>query len=221
MPELHLMVEKKRESLQQGILALATQTERALYGSLEVLRDRDTALADAIVAGDLDINQARRALEQESLVILAAHQPAGPDLRMIGASLEMIAEIERIADHAADVAKILGQCDGAMPCDDILSRIHMLGEQAIGMFVEVMGAYARGGDEAMARTAANREVRVDLSAQAVMEAITRWMCEDPGAATIGVQLLWIVHHYERVADRATNIAERVVYIASGETPDLS
>lgn len=221
MPELCRMVEKKRESLQQGILELAAQAERALYGSLDLLCNRDTVLADAIVAGDLDINQARRALEQESLVILAAHQPAGPDLRMIGASLEMIAEIERIADHAADVAKILGRCDGAMPCDDIVSQIRVLGEQAIGMFVEVMGAYAQGGDEAMARMATDREVLADLSAQAVMEAITRWMCEDPQAAAVGVQLLWIVHHYERVADRATNLAERIVYIASGETPDLN
>ncbi len=145
MIHTRLLVEKKRESLKHGLADLAQQVGLALEQSLEAVRSQDLALAREIVAGDASINFARRALEQEALLGLAAYQPAGPDLRSIAASMEMVGEIERIVD---------------------------------------------------------------------------WIRAHPEAAAPGVALSWIAHNYERVADRATNIAERVVYIATGEVADL-
>ncbi len=182
---------------------------------------QDLALAGQVIKSDDIINRARRTLEQEALVVLAAHQPAGRDLRLIGASLEMIAELERIADHAADVGRILLRAEGQTFPADPVERIAAMGEMATAMFSDVMNAYARGADAEQARDAVAREDEVDAQERETIQELASWICGHPHNSMAGIELLWIAHHYERVADRATNIAERIIYIATGETPELN
>jgi phosphate transport system protein len=92
---MQLLVHKKREALTQGLLQMGGLVTTALRKSIDCLRRQDLELAADIIAEDLPINQQRRMLEQECLVVLAAHQPAGQDLREIGASLELVSELER------------------------------------------------------------------------------------------------------------------------------
>lgn len=221
MNEMQLLVEKKRETLRQGILAMGDLVSTALRASLAALRGQDLALAGHIIKGDEMINRERRMLEQEALVVLAAHQPAGRDLRLIGASLEMIAELERIADHAADVARILLRAEGQTFPSDPVDHIAAMGEMATSMFSDAMNAYARNADAEQARVAVARESEVDAQERETIQEIASWICGNPHASMAGIELLWIAHHYERVADRATNIAERIIYIATGETPELN
>jgi phosphate transport system protein len=221
MTEWHSLVEKKRDTLRQGIIAMAELVKTALRGSLDALRRQDHALARVIVAADATINQERRALEQQALVVLAAHQPAGSDLRLIGASLDIITEMERIADHAADVARILLRAEGQSLPEDPVARIVAMGEVAATMFTEVMDVYDQGADAARARSAVASEATVDSQEQQTVEELAAWLCQHPRASLTGIELVWIAHHYERVADRATNIAERLVFVATGETPDLN
>jgi phosphate transport system protein len=220
MSDSNLLLDKKREALKAGILALGEQVRAALERSLDVLRRHDLALARAVVSGDVEINQERRALEQQALVVLAAYRPAGSDLRLIGASLEMISEMERIADYAADIAGILMRCEARTLPVGPVERCVDLGEAATAMFVAAMGAYARDADEAMARAAAARDAAIDSAERVLIEEIIAWIRINPDHALVGVSLLSIAHNYERVADRATNLAERVVYIATGCTPEL-
>ncbi|AFL72588.1 phosphate signaling complex protein PhoU [Thiocystis violascens] len=221
MNEMQLLVEKKRETLREGILAMGDLVSTALRASLDALRGQDLALASQIIEGDEIINRERRALEQEALVVLAAHQPAGRDLRLIGASMEMIAELERVADHAADVARILLRAEGqAFPADPV-DHIAAMGQMAASMFSDVMQAYARNANAEQARIAVAREDEVDAQERETIQEIAGWICGNPQTSMAGIELLWIAHHYERVADRATNIAERIIYIATGETPELN
>ncbi|NCC29331.1 MAG: phosphate signaling complex protein PhoU [Gammaproteobacteria bacterium] len=220
MSDSNLLLDKKREALKADIIALGEQVREALQRSLEVLRRHDRDLARTVVSGDAEINHARRALEQQALVVLAAYRPAGSDLRLIGASLEMISEMERIADYSADVARILLRCDpGSLPAAPA-AHCADLGDAATAMFVAAMSAYARDADEAMARAAAGRDDAIDSAERVLIEEILAWIRAKPEDARVGVSLLSIAHNYERVADRATNLAERVVYIATGHTPDL-
>lgn len=222
MTETPSLVEKKREALQQALLALGEQVEVALRQSLAALRGHDIALAREIIKGDQDINRRRRILEQEALLVLAAFQPAGIDLRMIGAAMEMVAEMERIGDYAADVARILLlHADQAFP--PVLIRcVTEMGEAAVAMFHDALTAYGRdGGDAQMARDVAARDDQVDQLQGEMIAAILELLRNAPEAAAAGVALSWMAHNYERVADRATNIAERVVYIATGQTLDLN
>jgi phosphate transport system protein len=220
MSDSNLLLDKKREALKAGILALGEQVREALERSLDVLRRHDLDLAHTIVFGDAEINRERRALEQQALVVLAAYRPAGADLRLIGASLEMISEIERIADYAADIARILMRCEPrSLPVGPV-GRCVELGEAATAMFVAAMSAYARDADEATARAVAARDAAIDSAERVLIEEIIAWIRINPEHALVGVSLLSIAHNYERVADRATNLAERVVYIATGCTPEL-
>lgn len=216
-----LLIDKKCEALQQALLALGEQAQRALYRSLEALREHDLAVARAIVDGDPDINRQRRVLEQEALLVLAAYQPAGADLRFVGASLETIAELERMADYAADIARILLRRPELSFPAALVGQVVEMGETALDMFRDAMAAYGRrGGDADGARAVAARDDRVDTLQREILDALLELIRQDCESAAAGVALVWIVHLYERVADRATNIAERVVFIATGELAEL-
>jgi phosphate transport system protein len=222
MTESPLLVEKKRDALRQGLLAFGEQVEVALRQSLDALRGHDLDLARQIVGGDQAINLQRRILEQEALLVLAAYQPAGADLRMVGAAMEMVAEMERIGDYAADVARILLlNADHVFP-PTLIAFVTEIGEAAVAMFRDALIAYGRdGSDAAMARAVAVRDDQVDALQRDFIATIVTSIRSEPEIAACGVALSWIAHNYERVADRATNIAERVVYIATGQIPELN
>lgn len=138
MSDSLLLIEKKRDTLKTEILALGERVHEALTRSREALRHGDLDLARTIIEDDLIINRERRALEQQALVILAAYRPAGRDLRLIGASLEMVAEMERIADYAADIARCLQRAASAPHPTDMRERIAAIGDQATSMFTQAM-----------------------------------------------------------------------------------
>jgi len=221
LPQSPLLVEKKREALKEALLVMGGQVERALRKSLEALRGQDLGLAREIVSGDAAINRERRLLEQEALLVLAAYKPAGLDLRLIGASMELVAELERIGDYAADVARILlRHAQPPLPAP-LLARVADMGDAAVDMLRDALAAYGRaGGDAPLARLVASRDDQIDALQSELIDAIAVLIGDDPHQAAPGIALSWVTHLYERVADRATNIAERVVYIATGETPDL-
>jgi phosphate transport system protein len=222
MAESPLLVEKKRDALRQGLLAFGEQVEVALRQSLDALRGHDLDLARTIVDGDQAINFRRRVLEQEALLALAAYQPAGSDLRMVGAAMEMVTELERIGEYAADVARILLlNADQRFPAS-LVTFVAAIGEAAVAMFRDAMAAYDRnGGDAVMARAVAIRDDQVDALQRELIAAIVASIRRAPEVAAGGVALSWMAHNYERVADRATNIAERVVYIVTGQLPELN
>ncbi|BCU07601.1 phosphate signaling complex protein PhoU [Allochromatium tepidum] len=219
---MRLLIEKKREALRAGLLSMADQVANGLHRSLEALRNQDSALCRAIIADDAVINRERRALEQQALVVPASHQPAGRDLRLIGATLEMITELERIADHAADVARILLRAPALPLPVEPAKRIGIMGDIALAMFTQVMAVYAENGSADRARAAVARESEVDALEETAVRDVIAWLCDQQASSCLlGMQLLRIAHHYERVADRAINIAERLVYIETGETPELN
>ena len=220
MPEQVSLVQKKRIQLQQGVHDMGTLVIEALHRSVDCLSRQDLSLAEQIIAHDERINQRRRLMEQECLVALAAFKPAGEDLRCIGACLSLVSELERIGDYAADVARIVRRAaDGAFPPAPV-AAVAGLASNAIAMLSEALAAFDSGGNARHARAAVAQEQLMDDQEDAVDEQVVQMMRADPEFAPMGTYLLWIVHNYERVADRATNVAERVIYIASGQTEEL-
>lgn len=219
MLEMQSLVEKKRETLHEGVLQMGELVTAALRKSLDCLRRQDPELAHRIRAEDQPINQLRRMLEQECLVVLAAHQPAGPDLRRIGASLQVVSELERIADHAADVAQIVLEAGDEAFQPECMARVAEVGVEATAMVSDSLAAFG-AVDAGLARATAARDDAVDAREREVIEEILGLMRDDRAHTYSGTRLLWALHNYERAADRATNIAERVVFAATGELPDL-
>jgi phosphate transport system protein len=221
MAQSPLLVEKKCDTLKQSVLLMGEQVELALRQSLAALRDQDLGLAREIIDGDPAINRQRRILMQECLLVLAAYEPAGKDLRLAGASLEIIPELERIADYAADAARLLLRHAGLEFPPVFVQALTDMGEAAVAMFSDAVAAYrCRGGDAAMALEVAARDDQVDALHHEMIDAIVVLIRDEPEAAASGVALSAVSHLFERVADRATNIAESVVYMATGKTPDL-
>jgi phosphate transport system protein len=219
MFNMQLLIHRKREALRQEVLTMGGLVAAALRKSIDCLRSQDAELARQIIAEDQPINLQRRMLEQECLVVLAAHQPAGSDLREIGASLEIVSELERIADHAADTARIVLDAGEERFLPEPIAHIIQVADEATAMVVAALAAY-EAEDADKARATAARDDEVDGQEKDVIKEILAAMRETGSLATIGTYMLWAVHNYERVGDRATNIAERVVFAATGRTPDL-
>lgn len=220
MSESLSLVHKKRAQLQSAVGELGALVVDALRRSVACVQSQDLALAERIIADDARVNRQRRTLEQECLVTLAAYQPAGADLRAVGACMELVSELERMGDYAADVASILLK-NGATPLPaGPVAAILELADHAIGMLETTLAAFTANGDETSIRAAVAMEDEVDREEDAFIAQILERMRADASFAITGTYLLWIVHNYERVADRATNVAERAIYVASGHTPDL-
>lgn len=214
------LVQKRRTQLQAAVNSMGSMVIAALRQSVTCLAEHDLVLAARIIEDDARINQQRRLLEQECLVTLAAYKPAGADLRAVGACMELVSELERIGDYAADVARIMFKHgETPFPPESVASIIAVAGV-AIEMLVEALAAFTSNSDEQTARASVASEAQVDRDEDSIIEQVFERMRTDTGFATTGTYLLWIVHNYERVADRATNIAERTVYVACGQTPDL-
>jgi phosphate transport system protein len=220
MQSVHPLVEKKRNHIEQGLAEMGANVVAALRQAIDCLRDQDAELARTIIAGDDPIDRHRRCLEQECLLVLAAHKPAGRDLRVVGATMELATELERIADYAVDAARnVIDMGEARFPAA-ALALVVQVAEAATAMVAEALAAYGHDVDAARARAAAAGNAGVVGQVQEAVEAVIAAMQADPGSARAGVGLLWAVRDYQRAACRATNIAERVVYIATGETLDL-
>jgi phosphate transport system protein len=220
MQSVHPLVEKKRNHIEQGLAEMGANVVAALRQAIDCLRDQDAELARTIIAGDDPIDRHHRSLEQECLLVLAAHKPAGRDLRVVGATMELATELERIADYAVDAARnVIDMGEARFPAA-ALALVVQVAEAATAMVAEALAAYGHDVDAARARAAAAGNAGVVGQVQEAVEAVIAAMQADPGSARAGVGLLWAVRDYQRAACRATNIAERVVYIATGETLDL-
>jgi phosphate transport system protein len=214
------LVQKKRTHLEHSVHDLGLLVIAALRKSVSCLQDQDLVLAEQIITDDSLINHRRRVLEQECLVTLAAFKPAAEDLRGIGSCLGVVAELERIGDYAADVARIVRRAGAeTFPAEPVMAIVREA-DQAVAMLAAALVAFGSGSGAEGAREAVAGEPQVDLAEDAVVEQVLLMMRSDPSFATLGTYLLWIAHNYERVADRATNVAEYVIYISSGQAEQL-
>jgi len=220
MQSVHPLVEKKRAQVEQGLAEMGAKVIESLRRSIDCLRGQDMELAGTIIAGDDPIDRHRRILEQECLLVLAAHKPAGRDLRVVGATMELTTELERIADYAVDAARNVIEMGKASFPPQALALVVQVAESATAMVAEALAAYGHEVDPGRAGAAAAGNTAVLGQVREAVEGIIAAMQADPGAARACVLLLWAVRDYQRAASRATNIAERVIYIATGETLDL-
>ena len=220
MIDMKLLVHKKREELELGVQIMGDLVCAALRKSMDCLRRQEVALARQIIEEDVPINEQRRMLEQQCLLVLAAHQPAAQDLREIGASMEIVSDLERIGDYAADVAQVVIDGRGLSYPEALVEQVNAVAAKGVSMLSETLRAY-KAGDAQLARATAQSDDEVDAQEKETIGLILDMMRGDPDGVTAGAHLLWAVHIYERVADRATNIAERVIFAATGETVELN
>jgi phosphate transport system protein len=205
--------------LKEDLLRLGSLLESAIVQSLQALRNRDEVLAQEIVANDAQINALRFKVEEASLNLIATQQPAAGDLRAIVAALNMVGDLERMGDHAAGIAKIVLRLpdDGALELPPSLSQ---MADLALDMLRKALEAYSKL-DDSIAYTVATQDDIIDLHYKALFREMVEMMSEGKDMANMGIYLMFVGHNLERIADRVTNLAERIIFMTSGLMQELN
>jgi len=207
------------EELQQEILRMGSLVEQAIYRAVHSLAVQDVNIAEEVIKGDRVIDQMELDIEDKCLKLIATQQPIAGDLRKISTGFKIITDLERMADHSVDIARITKRLAG-QPLIKPLVDIPRMAALAQQMVKDGLDAYVNG-DVELAKTLKAKDDEVDhIYAQIFRELLT-YMMEDPRTITQATYLLFVGRYIERIADHATNIAERVIYLVTGERPDLN
>lgn len=203
------LLERELQELKDDILRLASMVDQALDEAMSSLYNRDLKRANQVVANDQEINHLRYHIEEASLMILATQQPAATDLRTVIAAIHLAVELERIGDHAAEIARLVQRMQEE-PDFETLHKLPKMAKRAREKLQEAVQAFAQR-DVSHAEALLRRDDKIDKQYnKLVTETLQEMKADDYiHRATI---LLWAGHHLERVADRATNIAERVIFM---------
>ncbi len=217
MPREHYV--QQLRSLQDDLLRLAGLAEVAVGRAVTALQNQDVEEARRIIADDDIIDRQQYALEDRALLLIARQAPMAVDLRTISAVISIASELERIGDYAEGIAKIAIRGAGE-PLLKPLIDVPRMAEKAQQMLRAAVEAFVNRDVEAARRLGiADTEVD-DLTTQVQNELLT-FMLRDPNNIERALHLMFVAHNLERVADRATNIAERLVFLVTGEIEDLN
>lgn len=204
--------------VQDETLLLGNLVEQAVLNSVETLKSRDAAAAKAIIRNDAAINDKRFAIENRILLLFATHSPMARDLRLLAAELELITELERIGDYAKGIAKVaveLANQETRIPIQEISD----MADLAVSMLHRALEAFITE-DLETARKIPIDDDQVDELYKRIYHEIIQSMVADPGSIDRANQIVRVIHNLERTADRATNICERIIFIATGEMLEL-
>lgn len=212
------LLDKYLHSLQDDVVVMASMVEKAITRSVDALRLGDLVAAEAIVADDQRVNDKRFAIEERCIAFTATQAPVAADLRVVVAILNIIVDLERMADHAQGIARIalmLGDEPPLKPLVDIprMGRIccEML-EDSVAAFIDL--------DAEAARLIVDRDDDVDRLDDQVYRELLTYMLGDPQTITRATYLIWVSHNLERIADRVTNICERIIYARTGTMAEI-
>ena len=213
------ILERELKNLSDDLLRLSSMVDQAIGQAMAALYARDANMANEVVNGDKEINHLRYQIEEECLRILATQQPAATDLRTVVAYIHLAVELERIGDHAAGIARLVER----MQEEDEIETLHKLpkmAKRAREMVQEGIEAFVQR-DVAQAEALMKRDDKIDRQYNILFRETLSEMKDDEyiRRATF---LLWVGHNLERIGDRATNIAERVIFmITSRYVEDMS
>lgn len=217
MPREHYDLQLAR--LTDDLMRLASQVEAAIGHAVATFESQNVEEAQRIIAEDDLIDRAQYALEDKALRLIALQAPLAADLRLISAVISIASELERMGDYAEGIAEITIR--GAHePLPTPLRNIPQMAKLAQRMLHDALDAFIRR-DVTAARRLSAVDDEVDNLTTAVQNELLTMMLRDPSTVEQALHLIFVAHNLERVADRATNIAERVVFLVTGEVTDLN
>ena len=200
--------------VQEETIQLSSMVEKAIYKSVDSLKKRDVEASQQVIDEDDLIDLKQQALEERCIELIALESPIAGDLRILISAMMIANELERMGDYAEGIAKISVSMGNLPPLKPLID-IPRMAEKAVIMLRNSTQAFiSRDVDLARNVVASDDEVD-DLYNQVYRELLT-YMLEEPGSIQRATYLLWVAHDLERVADRATNIAERVIYLVTGQ-----
>jgi phosphate transport system protein len=215
MPTDHIMktYDDELTRLNNAIIRMGGLAESQVAAAIQATIKRDSELAHEVVEQDAAVDALEAEVEALAMRLLALRQPMARDLREIVSSLKIAADLERICDYAANVAKrsiALNQAPVAKP----VYAIPRMGKLAQVLIKDVLDAYVHGDAEKAMHVWLSDEELDELYTSLFRELLT-YMMEDPRSITAGTHLLFMAKNIERIGDHATNIAETIYYLLNG------
>jgi phosphate transport system protein len=212
---------KQLKLVHDDLLRMGSRVEHGLADAMRALENWDTSLARQVIAGDHEIDEARNAIEEAILELLATQQPVlATDLRTLNATIAIAGELERAGDYAKGIAKRVERCLRAPALLETPPGLHRMGGLAKTMLHTCLDAFVRL-DVPLARSLATEDERVDELEDLIVAELMNAARQDPSKLDSAIYLINVANTLERLADRTTNIAERVIFIATNVTEELN
>ena len=208
--EVHRHLDEELDELRNSVLRLGREAENALRRALHSLAERDTSEAREVLNHDDAIDQIEVEVDRRAIDIFALRQPAARDLRFVMSVTKMAPVIERIADHACNIARAAIDLNTEPALNNHI-RIHQMGEIALSMLSAGLDAFTRS-DAAAAREVIKRDSEINNLYNQIFHHLIELMAREPVTATRDARLLFVAKHLERIGDYVTDICELTVYM---------
>lgn len=211
--------DRELKNLLLDVLRMSGMVEDIIKRAIKALLDKDMETAREIIDNDAQVNDWEMKIQDKSIKIIATQQPAARDLRVVCTALKIITDLERIADHGADISKINIDM-GDRPYMKPLIDIPRMGKTSIEMLKGAIDAYVNE-DAKLAEKICARDDELDSLFSQIFRELVVYMMEDPKKIGDAANLLLIAKYLERIGDHITNICEWVIYSVTGEKKDLN
>ena len=211
--------DRELRRLQDEVLILGSMVENSIYRALDALNRRDQDAASRVVQEDDAIDRKRFEIEERCINLMATQQPIAGDLRVLVTMLHITVELERMGDYAEGIAKISLMMGDEPPLKPLID-IPLMADKATDMLRRVLDALVQR-DTAASFKICDDDDEVDSLYDQVYRDLLAYMIDDPRTIQRATYLLWVAHDLERIADRATNVAERVIFLVTGKMTEIN
>ena len=207
--------ERNLKGVEDDVVQLSSMVEKAIFKSIEALKERDISASQKVVDDDDVIDEEQQAIEDRCIDLIALEAPMAGDLRVLIAAMMVANELERMGDYAEGIAKISLSMGNLPPLKPLID-IPRMADKSVDMLRRSTQAFVNRDVESATAVILDDDEVDDIYEQVYRELLT-YMTADPSTIQRATYLLWVAHDLERVADRTTNIAELVIYLVTGET----
>jgi phosphate transport system protein len=202
------------QEIMRKVAEMGGLAERQITDAIRALVERDSELAERVIATDPTIDAMQHEIEEKAILTIARRQPMAVDLREIVGAMRVCNDLERIGDHAKHIGKRVVALDGDFNPQKLIHGVEHMAALVAGQLKQVLDAYA-SRDLAAALAVWNGDEQVDNLCTSLFRELLTYMMEDPRNITFCMHLMFCAKDLERIGDHATNIAETVYYMIEG------
>ncbi len=213
MPTRHYF-EAELATLRTEIMQMGELVAKAIEDSVTSLSSQDSQLAQQVIDNDVLVNNIELTIDEKCIILIAKQQPMARDLRVISTGMKIITDIERMGDHACDIASVTLRLAN-QPLMKPLVDIPRMSQLVMTMLRNSLEAYTNM-DTVLAEKVCHDDDAIDALYNSIFRELLTYMMEDPRTISQATQLILVGRYLERIGDHATNIAEWVIYLATGQ-----
>lgn len=214
------VMRNKIRMLNSELMEMATLVEKQIYNSIKALKNHDKDLASSVIKDDDKVDDFQRDIEEKCIKIMATESPVAKDLRSLYTTSKIVTDLERMADHAVDIAKIAIKIEGITLSEEVANTILEMVDIVTSMIKKAIEAYI-SGDVDYAYEICNMDDKVDTLYRGLFEIALKRMISDNSLVNQGTQILFVSKYLERIGDHVTNICEWIVFLKKGKYVDLN